>query len=126
MYLWAGPTTLVGLCAAVIALATGGRAQTVGGVIEIYGGGAAWMLRRLTPLPGGALALTLGHVVLGVSREALDTTRPHERIHVRQAERWGPFFIPAYLTASAWALLRRRDLYRGNAFEREAFERTAK
>jgi hypothetical protein len=35
-------------------------------------------------------------------------TRQHEHIHVRQCERWGPFFLPAYGVASVLALLREK------------------
>jgi hypothetical protein len=65
--------------------------------------------------------MTLGHVVIGRDRDCLDHSRAHERIHVRQAERWGPLFIPAYLLASLFAKLRGRDAYRDNPFEREAY-----
>ena len=40
---------------------------------------------------------------------------------MRQWERWGPAFPFAYLAASLWALLRGRDPYLGNRFEREAW-----
>ena len=40
---------------------------------------------------------------------------------MRQYERWGPFFIPAYLLSSLVQLLRRRDPYLDNRFEREAY-----
>ena len=66
--------------------------------------------------------MTLGHVVLGVDGPALDFTRPHERVHVRQCERWGPLFIPAYLLASAYQRARGRHAYRDNPFEREAYD----
>jgi hypothetical protein len=41
-------------------------------------------------------------------------------VHVRQYEHWGPLFVPAYLAASLWALLRGRDPYYHNWFEMEA------
>jgi hypothetical protein len=78
-------------------------------------------LRRFTLLPGGASAMTLGHVVLARDPCLADLTRAHERIHVRQAERWGPLFLPAYGVASLIALLRGRRPYRDNRFEREAY-----
>jgi hypothetical protein len=124
IYLWTLPTTSIGLLLFPLALLTGGGAKIVDGVLEIHGGGVAFLLRRCTLLKGGASAMTLGHVVLGRDRSLLDVTRAHERIHVRQAEHWGPFFIPAYLLASLTALLRGRDPYRDNPFEREAYERT--
>ena len=40
---------------------------------------------------------------------------------MRQYERWGPFFLPAYLLSSLVALLLGRDPYLDNRFEREAF-----
>src|SRR5687768_9535703 len=113
-YLWAFPTTAVGLPFVVAGLLTGGRAQVVRGVLEVHGGVVAVFLRRLTPLKGGASAMTLGHVVLGRSADLLDLTRDHERVHVRQCERWGPLFIPAYLTASLVVLLRRGRPYEDN------------
>lgn len=122
-YVWASPTTTLGLVFAPVALLSGGGVQLVAGVVEIYGGGVAWLLRHATLLPGGASAMTLGHAVLGVDRLALELTRDHERVHVRQAERWGPLFVPAYLLASLIARLRGGDAYRDNRFEREAFGR---
>jgi hypothetical protein len=81
----------------------------------------AWLLEHATVLEGGALALTLGEVVLARTEAAHDLTRKHERVHVRQARRWGPLFIPAYLGASAWMWWRGRDAYRENPFEVEAY-----
>lgn len=91
------------------------------GVLEIHGPLLAMMLRRLIPIRGGAAAITFGHIVIGGDQCALDLTRAHERVHVRQCERWGPVFIPAYLLAGAWAWLRGRGAYHGNYFEREAY-----
>lgn len=118
-YVWAGPATMVGLALAALALPRG-RIALVAGVLEAEGPVLCWALRRAIPLPGGAAAITFGHVVLGRDRRALDATRAHERVHVRQYERWGPLFVPAYLLASAWALLRGRDAYGDNVFERDA------
>ncbi len=121
IYLWALPTTAVGLLFLLLAMITGGRARVVQGVLEVHGGLVRFYLRYGTLLRGGAAAMTLGHVVLGRDQAALDRTRADERIHVRQCERWGPLFIPAYLLASLWALLRGRSAYRDNPFEREAY-----
>lgn len=118
---WASPTTLVGTLALGLAVVTGGRAALVDGVLETHGGWLRWLLERLGASRGGVTAVTLGHVVLGASGAALAATRDHERVHVAQCERWGPLFLPAYALASLWALLRGRDPYRDNPFEREAF-----
>ena len=122
-YLWALPTTALGLALAPLAIFTGGGLQVVEGVMEVHGGAVRWLLRYATAMRGGASAMTLGHVVLGLDRHALEKSRAHERIHVRQCERWGPLFIPAYLLASLWQLLRGRSPYFDNPFEREAYGR---
>lgn len=119
-YLWALPVTMLGLVLAGAALASGGRARRVSGVVEVHGAAAALLLRRFVPLRGGASAMTLGHVVLGRDEGSLERTRAHERAHVLQCERWGPLFIPAYTLASLVAAARGRHYYRDNSFEREA------
>jgi hypothetical protein len=63
----------------------------------------------------------LGHVVLGRTGHCLDSCRTHELVHVRQYERWGPLFIPAYVACSVFIWFRGGDAYRDNPFEREAF-----
>jgi hypothetical protein len=117
---WASPYTLLGLAIGGIGLCTGGRAQRRGRVLEFYGGGVRWLLRRL---PGGdnVLALTLGHTVLGATDAALDVARDHELVHVRQFERWGPLMGPAYLLCSLYLWFRGRRPYWDNPFEREAY-----
>ncbi|MBL9122899.1 MAG: hypothetical protein JNG90_04655 [Planctomycetaceae bacterium] len=120
LYVWAGPASLIGLLLGVAALLTGGRAQRRSGVLEFYGGAAAWLLRH-APLVGNAMAMTLGHVVLGQTAAGLDIARRHELVHVRQYERWGPLFLPLYAWLSLWMWWQGRDPYRDNPFEREAF-----
>jgi len=120
LYLWSSPTSLLGLFFLHPILLTGGRARVVDGVLEIHGGLTRLFLEKCTLLPGGASAMTLGHVVLGRDQSSLDRTRAHERIHVSQCEKWGPFFLPAYGIASALALLRGQDPYLDNRFEIEA------
>lgn len=115
-YLWAAPNTGMGLA---IGLLLGGRFRRVAGVIEVEGPRIGRVLSKLW-VP--AAALTLGHCVLGNSRRALERTRRHERVHVRQYERWGPAFIPTYLMISIWLYALGRDGYRENPFEREAYE----
>jgi hypothetical protein len=123
LYVWALPTTLVGLAATLLTLLTRGQARWVDGVLEVHGGFASWALRKLVPLPGGASAMTLGHVVIARDRVAHDLTRTHERVHVRQCERWGPLFIPMYFLFALVAKVRGGNAYMDNPFEREAFEK---
>ena len=120
LILWASPASLVGLTLGLLALATGGYVQRRAHVLEFHGGLVTWMLARL-PLFGSAMAMTLGHVVIGQTAGALDAARPHELVHVRQYERWGPFFLPLYGVLSLWLWLRGANPYRDNPFEREAY-----
>ena len=53
---------------------------------------------------------------------ALDISRDHEMVHVRQFERWGPLMGPAYLGCSFVLWLMHRRPYRDNPFERQAYE----
>ncbi len=121
VYLWASPNTVIGLMFALLAVCTGGRMKRYRGVVETHGGFVTWWLTTAVPLRGGALALTMGHVVLGQSAEALRVSRAHERVHVRQYERWGPLFLPAYGVATLLAWRRGQRPYRDNRFEREAY-----
>jgi hypothetical protein len=126
VYLWASPNTLLGLLFLLPAIVSGGGVQFVRGVLEIHGGFAKWFLDQGLPsilrIFGPASALTLGHVVLGQDREGLALSRDHEHIHVRQYERWGPFFLPVYFLASWTAWRQGLDPYRGNRFEQEAYD----
>lgn len=119
-YVWAAPATLLGAIVAASAWRRG-HIAIVDGVVEAHGPPIRWALRHLIPLAGGAAAVTLGHVVLGVDAAALEDTRAHERVHVAQYERWGPLFLPAYFVASLWAALRGGHFYFDNAFEVEAY-----
>jgi hypothetical protein len=118
LWLWASPWTLLGLLVGTLGLLTGGGVQRRCGVIEFYGGAVRWLLERFPVHP---VAMTLGHVVLGRLPANLESCRTHELVHVRQYERWGPLFIPAYLGCSAYIWLRGGDAYRDNPFEREAY-----
>jgi hypothetical protein len=116
-YAWAAPCTVVGLFPAVLALLMGGTAQIRSGAIEI----AFARTGRESRIPFGAM--TLGHVILGQSRQLLCELRPHEQEHVRQYERWGLFFLIAYPASSLYQLLRGRNPYRYNHFEVQCRER---
>lgn len=120
-FLWASPWTLLGLALGLLGVATGGRMARQGRTLEFWGGAVGWLLEHGTPI--GAMAMTLGHVVLARTRTAAEIARPHERAHVAQYERWGPLFVPAYFCSSAWVWLRGGRPYFDNAFERDARRR---
>jgi uncharacterized protein DUF4157 len=105
-YVWAAPNTLVGLLAAVTVR---GRPRRWRGVLLFEGasGGLARLLDRR-----GFAAITLGHVII-TNRQAADKLLAHELAHVRQHERWGIGFYPAYLLTSVRG-------YGRNPFERAA------
>lgn len=119
-YLWAAPYTLLGVALGVLALLFGAHVRRHFGVLEFSGGHLGALLARL-PEPLCFSAMTLGHVILAVDRFALSALRLHERVHVRQYERWGPLFLPAYLLSSLLQLLQGRNPYRENHFERQAY-----
>lgn len=119
-YLWASPNTAMGALLLPSVAARGGGVQVVDGVLEIHSPAIAWILGTCVPIDGGAAAITLGHIVAGRDARTLSATRAHERVHVRQCERWGPAFIPAYLCASLIAAVTGADAYEGNYFERQA------
>ena len=108
---WAAPASLVGLALSPFFA----RRRVTRGVLVCEG--AEWPRK----LGWRFRAVTLGHVVL-----ALDDLDPivmeEELAHVRQYERWGPVLFVAYLGSSLWALVRGRDPYRDNVFEKEAKE----
>ena len=114
-HVWASPNTLLGLLIAVCGLMRGGQVNLVTGVVEVCGGRLFWPGCRFA-------AITLGHVVIAQSAQAMAEWRAHERVHVAQYERWGPLFVPAYLACSAVQWARGRDPYLDNPFEQSAFK----
>lgn len=117
LIVWTLPNTLIGLTIGGIGLLTGGRVQFREGCFEFYGGVVERWLERLN-----VFGMTLGHTILGQTTNGLQIVRKHEQVHVRQYERWGPFFLPAYLLSSAWLWFQvGKDHYRDNPFEIEAY-----
>lgn len=118
-YAWAAPYTAIGLVLGIVIVLFGGWWRVRAGAIE-FGGG---IMGRRADAPRAKIsfvAITLGHVILGLDAATLDAVRDHEQVHVRQYERWGPLFGPAYLWSSLLQLLRGRRAYRDNWFERDA------
>jgi hypothetical protein len=119
-YLWALPATLVGLLFAALAVCAGATARRVEGVLEVAGGLLGRIVARF-PLSMRFAAIVFGHVIIGTDHALLARVRGHEHVHVRQYERWGVLFFPLYAGSSLVQLLRGRDPYRDNYFEREAY-----
>jgi hypothetical protein len=112
--LWALPNSAIGFLLALMLLPLGARLRVVDGVLEIAA------LRRAPRRRWPFTAITFGHVIVGTHAQELERLRAHERVHVCQCERWGPFFLPAYLLAGAWQWVRGRNAYWDNPFEVEA------
>lgn len=114
-YLWVAPATLLGLIAALASFSIPHRSGGVA-LCRTDRGFARWFL-----LKRGYSAITLGHVVLVTSAASPDILS-HELVHVRQVEKWGPLFLPAYLGAMVLVRLRGGNPYWDNPFEVEARE----
>ena len=121
---WAAPYTALGLLLGFVVVLAGGSMHLRQGTLEFGGGRLGRLLSRLPP-PCCFSAFTLGHVILGTDQGALAAARAHEQVHVRQYERWGFLFVPAYLLSSLVQLLLGRRPYLDNRFEREARDRAA-
>ena len=118
-YAWAAPATLAGLLVALPAFAAGARARVIDGVIEVTSGRVERLVAAL-PRRCRFCAITFGHLVVCTDECTAAAVRAHEHVHVRQYERLGTLFFPLYVGSSVVQLLRGRDPYFDNRFEREA------
>lgn len=117
--LWPSLYSLLGLSFGAAICACGGRMRREGRTLEFTWRASALRFGpRVRRFP--FRAITLGHVILAFSQDELAGLRAHEHVHVRQYERWGPLFAPAYFASSAWQWLRGRDPYWDNPFEKQA------
>lgn len=119
-YAWAAPCSAVGLVLGAAVVLLGGTARVDAGVVEV----AASKADCRTRLP--FVAITFGHVVIARTERALRETLAHERVHVRQYERWGLAFFVVYPASSLYQLLRGRHPYWFNHFEVEARKRAGR
>jgi len=118
-YVWAFPVTAAGLCLTLLTALSGGRVQARDGTVEAFGGLARWLLRGNRFWKGGA-AMAVGHVILARDLACLERSRAHERMHVRQFERWGVLLPVVYLSVIWWLKWRGYDPYFDHPFEQEA------
>ena len=118
-YLWPSPYTVLGLW--LFLAPWSGRRRWIlhRGTIGIVGP-AVERLLSWVPIRGGAAALTLGHTIWAASESSFYESWEHEYVHVRQYERWGLLFVPAYFAGGWWQWMRGRDAYWDNPFEVEA------
>ncbi|MGN6367306.1 MAG: hypothetical protein ACTHN5_03505 [Phycisphaerae bacterium] len=119
--LWTLPTTMVGVVIALPFTLFGARWRVRGFTLECHGGRLGTVLDNWPWPKGGISAITFGDLILGRDGRVLDECRVHEQVHVRQAHRWGPLFLPAYLGARLWGWWRGGDAYMDNPFEVEAY-----
>lgn len=118
--IWASPCSLAGLAIGVAVIACGGTARRLGRTLEFALSEAdVPQLSLLARSP--FVAITLGHVIIGLSRAGLNQVRSHELVHVRQYELFGPLFFLAYPCSSVLAALHGRCPYRDNLFEIQAY-----
>ncbi|MFT5302541.1 MAG: hypothetical protein ACI87E_003820 [Mariniblastus sp.] len=118
-YIWTFPNSLIGLSIGAIGLLSGGKIQRRRGCLEFYGGFVTWFLAKCSS--HGVSAMTLGHTIIGQTQRELHQARDHEQVHVSQYERWGPLFIPVYLSFSCYLWFAKRNCYLENPFEVEAY-----
>jgi hypothetical protein len=122
--IWAAPWSLFGLGIGVLGLISGGRIRRKGRILEIWGGCLPKIL-RVFPFYSGSPVATFGHVVLGRTDCYLDACREHQMVHVRQYERWGVLFVPAYLICWLVLLFWGKRPYYDNPFEQQAFNESS-
>ncbi len=117
--LWALPCSLLGAFIGLPLLLLGGSIRRVGRTLEfaLYEDSVPRTSRLAR---AHYVAITLGHVIVGVSGGELTRLRDHEHVHVRQYERLGPLFLLAYPASGLLAALRGESPYNANHFEREA------
>jgi len=124
-YAWVAPNTALGLLLGLVMISLGGKVQFIDGVAEFHGGWVGnFFASRSHPFCFGAI--TVGHVILATCHNELSALRAHEHVHVRQYERWGIFFLPAYALSSLWELCHGRNGYWNNCFEKQAYAEEAK
>jgi hypothetical protein len=123
-YLWAAPATMIGLALGTIAYMLGATVRVKNGVLEVAGGRLARVVSA-RPHMQHLLAITFGHVIIGISHKLLADERAHEHAHVRQYERWGLLLFPLYITSSLVQIVRGRHPYWHNRFELQAFQAAA-
>jgi hypothetical protein len=118
-YAWPAVYTVIGLTFLAVPWRGERKLVRYRGTLGVVGPAVERLLKHAM-VPGGAAAMTLGHTILAVDEAAFYGTWTHEIVHVRQYERWGVLFVPAYLISSIWIKARGGDAYWDNPFEVQA------
>jgi hypothetical protein len=127
--LWAGRYPLPGVLIGLVGLFTRGHVYRRW-PLRFSDKDVACFLRQLANADS-AMAITLGHISPGKSKESLDLARDQQLVHVRLYERWGPLLGPACLGWSVILWLRGDDpagtiyLKKKHAVTSETFRREA-
>ncbi len=122
-WIWAIPTTLLGLLLAIVGHTVFYKIRP-GGVFQFVAidGPWGWFFRRF-----GMGAITIGACMISRLESKDDAIMiRHERQHTIQCFWLGPFFVPVYYLLCLWALALRRDPYRGNPLEIQAYAAQAR
>jgi hypothetical protein len=114
---WALPLTLFGVVPALAVWLGRGHAHWRDGALDVHGPLAQRVLRLRWI---NFVAITIGHIIIARDDHCCALAGAHERVHVRQGERWGPLFPLAYCGAGVWQVLRGKRFYWDNPFEVEA------
>lgn len=112
---WTLPNTLVGLVLGLLSFAWPWWHKCGALVFESDRGFRKLHSKR------GYVAITFGHVIITEPTPDERLMR-HEFAHVRQYEKWGPFYMLAYGFFWLKLSLEGKDGYRDNPFEKEARE----
>ncbi len=118
-YLWAAPCSAVGIVVALLYYPFGASVRLANGVLEVAVFGRSDRGRTVSTNVRFS-AITLGHIVIGLTHQELKRLRSHELAHVRQYERWGLAFFLAYPLSSLLQLASGRSPYLHNRFGIEA------
>ena len=118
--IWASPCSLVGLVLGTAVVAFGGSARRVDRTVE-FALFEADVPQQSALARSPFVAITFGHVIVGLSHSGLAQVRGHELVHVQQYELLGPLFLLAYPCSSLLAALRGGCPYRDNHFEIQAY-----
>ena len=89
-FVWTVPNTVLGLVLGALTF----RLPRAHGGAFVFDGSPRGLTRLLRAM--GRTAMTVGFVIVAAV-PVEGTLLAHERHHIRQYSRWGPFFIPVYL-----------------------------